>query len=230
MQSACINRGIVLQYKGQGKSKAKLEMKGVIAMADYYRVLGVEQNASAEEIKKAYRKLAKRYHPDTNGGDKAAEKKFIEVNEAYDTLGDAQKRKTYDEARANPFAKGDNARNGGGVHYETRSFSIDDILHDFFGGGGQSIHSLDVTLRHDIMPWEAALGGRIEVRNMDKTLSVKIPAGTTSGQRLRLKGQGLSDGKGRQGDLYIELTIQNPKRLTPEMKRLYEQLAAVTKK
>ncbi|MDR0897623.1 MAG: hypothetical protein LBN04_07180 [Oscillospiraceae bacterium] len=83
---------------------------------------------------------------------------------------------------------------------------------------------LDVQAQCDITPWMAALGGRIEVRVSDKTLSVKVPPGSRSGQKLRLKGQGLSDGKGRQGDLLIEMTIQNPKVITPEMKALYEKL------
>lgn len=72
----------------------------------------------------------------------------------------------------------------------------------------------------------AALGGRIEVKSNGKTYSVKVPAGSRSGQKLRLKGQGLTDGS-RTGDLYIELTIQNPKKMTPEMKNLYERMATM---
>ena len=71
---------------------------------DYYEVLGLQKGCSDDELKKAYRKLAKQYHPDANGGDKAAEQQFIKINQAYDTLGDEKKRKEYDEMRENPFA------------------------------------------------------------------------------------------------------------------------------
>src|SRR5262245_3214442 len=74
------------------------------APKDYYRMLGVTETASANEIKKAYRKLAKRYHPDVTGGDKAKEARFKEISEAYETLGDDKKRAAYDELRKNPFA------------------------------------------------------------------------------------------------------------------------------
>ncbi|MDR0929430.1 MAG: DnaJ domain-containing protein [Oscillospiraceae bacterium] len=201
-------------------------------MADHYRVLGVSKDASAEEIKKAFRKLAKKYHPDATGGDKTAEKKFIEVNAAYDVLGDAQKRKAYDEEQANPFRGGSYSSARGNPFAQggfQRGFNVEDIFGDFFSGrfGGEAAQPrqmLDIQAQCDITPWLAALGGRIDVRVSDKTLSVKVPPGSRSGQKLRLKGQGLSDGKGRQGDLLIELTIQNPKVLTPEMKALYEKL------
>lgn len=217
-------------------------------MADYYSVLGVKKDASTAEIKKAFRKLAKKYHPDATGGDKAAEQKFIEINEAYDTLGDDKKRKEYDELQANPFGgqrqytyAGGNPFGGqadpfagfsgfgggaGGSRQEYTSFNIDDILGDLFGGrtATKSRQNLDVTFKGDITPWMAALGGRVEVKSQGKTYSVKVPAGSRSGQKLRLRGQGLTDGE-RTGDIYIELTIQNPKTLTPEMRNLYERLA-----
>lgn len=215
-------------------------------MADYYSVLGVKKDASAAEIKKAFRKLAKQYHPDATGGDTGAEKRFIEINEAYDTLGDEKKRKEYDEIQANPFGGGGRSYTysgqgnpfagasdpfagfGGSTQYGHTSFNIDDILGDLFGGrtATQPRQQLDVTFKGDITPWMAALGGRIEVKSSGKTYSVKVPAGSRSGQKLRLKGQGLTDGK-RTGDLYIELTIQNPKKMTPEMKNLYERMATM---
>ena len=77
-----------------------------MAQPDHYKTLGVAEGASAEEIKKSYRKLAKRYHPDATGGDKAKESKFKEITEAYEVLSDEQKRKEYDEVRKNPFASG----------------------------------------------------------------------------------------------------------------------------
>ena len=189
-------------------------------MTDFYSVLGVAKDASAEQIKQAYRKLAKQYHPDATGGDKAAEQKFIEVNEAYDTLSDAEKRRAYDEAREA------RARPGPTIRYQQHTFDADalgDILGGIFGNM-RGRQSLDVLTRRDIAPWDAALGSRIDVRSMDKTLSVKIPPGAKSGQRLRLRGQGLSDGRGNAGDLIIELTIQNPAKLSAEMKNLYEKI------
>src|SRR5580698_5353215 len=79
--------------------------------ADYYKALGVSEKASADEIKKQYRKLAKQYHPDTTGGDKAKETRFKEISNAYDVLGDAKKKKLYDEIRAGGFRP---QRGGGG--------------------------------------------------------------------------------------------------------------------
>lgn len=210
-------------------------------MKDYYQVLGVKKDASAEDIKKAFRKLAKKYHPDATGGDKAAEARFIELNEAYETIGDAEKRKAYDAERANPLggrraprstaAYGDPFAgfSGGGTRTTYANLDVDDLLRDLFGGAETAAPraSLDVLMKRDILPWEAALGGRLDVRSADKTLSVKIPAGATSGQKLRLRGQGLSDGKGKTGDLVIELTIQNPRTITPEMKKLYEKIASL---
>ncbi len=217
-------------------------------MTDYYKVLGVPKTATADEIKKAYRKLAKQYHPDATGGNKAAEQQFIKINEAYDTLGNEKKRKEYDAARENPFAnggnpfsRGSNPFSGGGTsgQWTYRNINVDDLgdLGDLFGnlggmfgrgargfGGAQPQHSLDVEAKCEIPPWIAALGGKIDVRVSDKTLSVKVPMGARSGQKLRLRGQGLS-AQGRTGDLLIEIVIQNPKTLSPAQRELYERLA-----
>ncbi|MCL1795718.1 MAG: hypothetical protein FWG37_02385 [Clostridia bacterium] len=79
-------------------------------------------------------------------------------------------------------------------------------------------------MRCEIAPWDAALGGRVDIRSMGKTFSVKIPAGAKSGQRLRLRRQGISDGQGNAGDLVIELAIQNPTKLSAEILNLYEKM------
>jgi molecular chaperone DnaJ len=104
---------------------------------DYYKALGVEKKATAEEIKKAYRKLARRYHPDRNPDDKQAEERFKEISQAYDVLGDPEKRKQYDSG-SGPFATG--AGPGGGFggfgNFDFEGSSMGDILSNLFGGGG----------------------------------------------------------------------------------------------
>ncbi len=113
-----------------------------MATKDFYKTLGVTEKASAEELKKAYRKLAKKYHPDVTGGDKAKEAKFKEITEAYETLGDEKKRAQYDEMRSNPFAGGGFPGGGGrpgGAGYPGgggQGFDINDLFSQFGGRGG----------------------------------------------------------------------------------------------
>ncbi len=108
-----------------------------MAQQDLYKVLGVDRKASQDEIKKAYRKLARQYHPDRNPGDEVAEARFKEISAAYDVLGDTDKRKEYDRAGTNPFAGANpfgGGAGGGGGGFDAGSFS--DILSNLFGGGG----------------------------------------------------------------------------------------------
>src|SRR3954453_20726096 len=103
---------------------------------DLYKVLGVDKKASQDEIKKAYRKLARKYHPDTNK-DAGAEERFKEISHAYDVLGDADKRKQYDHSRLNPFASGNPfGGGGGGTGGGLDAGGLSDILTNLFGGGG----------------------------------------------------------------------------------------------
>src|SRR5271167_668596 len=103
---------------------------------DYYKTLGVDKKASAEEIKKAYRKLARQWHPDRNAGDAKAEARFKEISQAYDVLGDPDKRKHYD-AGSGPFAfGGSNAGTGGFAGFDFDPGAMGDILSNLFGGGG----------------------------------------------------------------------------------------------
>ena len=129
----------VVVYKGPGKVAVeqfdypKLELPD-----DVVKGLGVKKDASADEIKKAYRKLAKQYHPDTTGGDKAKEARFKDVQAAYDVLGDAKKKKLYDDIRAGGFARG---RGGPGAYTYTSQgggpgvFDLGDLFGQFFSGG-----------------------------------------------------------------------------------------------
>jgi molecular chaperone DnaJ len=108
------------------------------ARPDYYKALGVDKKASADEIKKAYRKLARRYHPDRNPDDKRAEERFKEISQAYDVLGDPEKRKQYDSGTG-PFATGGPGGGFGGFgNFDFDASSMGDILSNLFGGGGRA--------------------------------------------------------------------------------------------
>lgn len=110
---------------------------------DYYDVLGLSKGASADEIKKSYRKLARKYHPDVNPGDKSAEDKFKEISEAYGVLSDAEKKKQYDSLGHDAFKSGGHGYDFSGANYEDiknhfGGFDLGDIFGDIFGGGGAS--------------------------------------------------------------------------------------------
>ncbi|MBI5203573.1 MAG: DnaJ domain-containing protein, partial [Nitrospirae bacterium] len=104
------------------------------AVKDYYELLGVSKDASQDEIKKAYRKLARKYHPDLNPGDKASEQKFKEINEAYSILGDEKKKAEYDRFGKTPFEAGGPWFEGARPDFG-ESFEFGDIFSDFLGGG-----------------------------------------------------------------------------------------------
>lgn len=189
---------------------------------DYYQVLGLAPSATADEIKRTYKKLARKYHPDVSD-EPDAQRKFQEVSEAYEVLKDQEKRAEYDELyqyvnNPNQF------RRGGGQHFNFDSnFSaeagFEDLLRSIFGerrgfGGfesrgfaarGRDIrHTLPVTLE------EAYAGGsrqlRLATMTGDKVINVKIPKGVSRGQELRLKGQGEPGSSPEHaGDLYLEI-------------------------
>jgi curved DNA-binding protein len=332
---------------------------------DYYEVLGVGRGASTDEIKTAYRKLARKFHPDLNPGDKKAEEQFKELQEAYDVLSDAENRKLFDKYGENwkavkqgggpPPPGWEGARAGGprAAGFDFSGFDFGgatgaegfDIFEEMFGraggvrggrsrrrtrgedveaqleltleeahrgvkrtiqmqvgetcptckgtgvvkekevcqtcgGAGQvpktktievtipagvrdgstirlagqggagangsqpgdlylhirlrphpvfKVRGDDLDVEMPIAPWEAVLGGRVEVPTIDGQVEMTIPPGAQSGQKLRLRGQGLNKRKGSRGDEFVRLKIVVPKEITPEERRLYEELRSVSR-
>lgn len=301
---------------------------------DYYSVLGVGRSAGEAEIKSAYRKLALKHHPDRNQGNKAAENKFKEINEAYEVLSDPQKRKLYDQfgkegPRQGPqpgAQRGQRQHGPGGFQYHYQSgpgaqgadFSqfgdFSDFFKSMFGGGqgfdpftppqgrggrsdldmeaelqltvedlfrggekrlafsfrngrrtetrdlsvklpkglrdgatirlrGQGrdggdlylkirlapdprfeIDGDDLTAKVEVFPWDAALGGEIRVPAPGGPVTIKLPACTDSGRRLRIAGRGLPRKDGGHGDLYALVQLALPPRLTPQQLDLFRKL------
>lgn len=202
-------------------------------MKDLYQILGVKKGASAEEIKSAYRKLAKQLHPDLNPGNQEVEQRFKEVSQAYSILSDAEKRRRYDAGEIDAsgqetMRRGGFYRNhaGGGPgagkyeHFDFGGQEAEDIFSDLFGGfsrrgGGRRgarvrQRGTDISYSLRVGFTDAALGARKRVQLSDgKTLDVNIPAGTADGQTLRLKGQGMQGfGGGEAGDALIKIEVE----------------------
>jgi DnaJ-class molecular chaperone len=188
---------------------------------DYYAVLGVPKTASEDEIKKAYRKLARQYHPDTNPNNSAAEQKFKEVTDAYDVLSDADKRRQYDQLRESPFGRmggGAGRPNpAGGFEFNMGDLGgfggIEDILGSFFGGHARPERAMkgeDAEVETYISLKQALDGAQIEVPSArtNSRLKVRIPAGTYEGARIRVSGEGKPGYQ--SGDLYVTVHISLP--------------------
>jgi curved DNA-binding protein len=183
-------------------------------LRNYYTILGISREASSEEIKKTFRRLARQYHPDVNPGDKGAEEKFKDINEAYDILSDENKRAEYDrqkfgkqKRKIDRFNAGNRNSNGGNNGYrqnfESWKFS------DFNSRTTKTAKVVTPSPRQDVearltLPLEKAYrGGRERIRLEDgRSLEVDMPPGMNDGQKIRLKGQGLNG-----GDLYLKITI-----------------------
>ena len=206
-----------------------------MADLDYYKVLGVSKSASKDEIRKAYRKLARENHPDAKPNDKAAAERFKQIQEAYDVLNDETKRPQYDRfgsnyqqagragAGANPFG------GGGGGGFGAGPIDLGDLFgqgvdfSEFFGGaapgGSRGKGKRPAARGEDVratvsVPFETAVsGGAVDVR-IDRhgsidTLTVKVPPGVNSGQVVRLSGQGTPSPRGgAAGDLFLTIEIQ----------------------
>jgi curved DNA-binding protein len=299
---------------------------------DYYAILGVGKTATQEEVQRAYRKLARKYHPDINK-ESSAEEKFKQINEAYEVLGDPEKRARYDQlgsgwdgqfanqgyqgddtvrfhySSADPGQFSDFFQNlfgggwsfgeetefrGGGTrrrrgrdhesaivitladayHGARKNIELEKVEADSSGrpirsrrsydvtippgvtdgslirlagqggsgsGGGEpgdlflrvsiqpdsrfSLNGHDLATTVDITPWEAALGAKVLVPTVDGKINLTVPAGTQSGQTLRVRGKGMPISAGRHGDLLVQLRIVVPKQLSAGERHLFEELA-----
>ena len=202
---------------------------------DYYKILGVERKASADEVKKAYRKLAVKYHPDKNPNNKAAEEKFKEMNEAYEVLGNEEKRKKYDELGENwnhyqqqggkegnfDWSKWQNTGGGGRKTYTSgedmfgNEGDFSDFFANVFGDGGRSTRSKQPRKGND---YEAELSISLEegysgtTRQLEtdgEKLQIKIKPGVKEGQILRLRGKGGHGlNNGPRGDIFIRIHLE----------------------
>lgn len=193
-------------------------------MKDPYKILGVSKDATDEEIKKAYRTLAKKYHPDLNPDKKEAELKFKEVSLAFKQIENKEAREKfeqgiYDEqfsgsaARGGPFYS--DFQDGGGRYTYSFDGNPEDLFSSFFSGfkggaGGIDIPGQDHLYKMEIDLRDAVLGKEQEIVFADgKRLKVRIPAGISSGEKLRFKNQGgPGTGKGKAGDAYVEIVIR----------------------
>lgn len=212
-------------------------------MKDYYKILGVTSKASDDEIKKTFRKLARQYHPDANPGNKTAEAKFKELSEAYETIGDTEKRKQYDAMRANPFAGaagpggfGRQAGHGGGFGGAGGAGNFngfDDILGTLFrqagasqAGRGPKGHDVEVEAEVSLEDVVQGTTVTLSVSQPDgsaKRLKVSIPAGVATGAKVRVAGEGEPGASGR-GDLLVKVKVRPHARFTREGDDLHVDL------
>ncbi|MDJ0924246.1 MAG: DnaJ C-terminal domain-containing protein [Acidimicrobiia bacterium] len=184
---------------------------------DYYAILGVDSNASSKDIKQAYRKLAQKYHPDTNKGDPVAENRFKEVNEAYEVIGDPETRKEYDHARqmgyfvggpggAQQYVRVEDLMGGG----RGSPFDLLGGLGDLFGRQGvvRARDGDDLSAEMHLSFHDAISGTTRQITVSGQTVKVKIPKGVADGARIRVRGKG---GPGRNGgaagDLYVTVHV-----------------------
>ena len=195
---------------------------------DYYKILGVAKTASEKEIKAAFRKLARKHHPDVNPGNKDAEARFKEINEANEVLGDKEKRKRYDELGANWDAFGRQAPPGrpwpgGGVRVDFEDLGgaggFSDFFRTFFSGGGgfggfgggeeAFAPASDAEGEVDLTLAEVFRGTtrEVSVGGTRRRVEVKIPAGVRDGSRVRVAGEGGRGAGGRRGDLYLRVRV-----------------------
>lgn len=190
---------------------------------DYYETLGVTKDATKKDVRKAYLKLAKKYHPDVNP-DKNAEQQFKEVQEAYEVLHDEEKRKKYDQLGENGYRYEDNEQQAShpfrgndndfsdffnqwfGARSNGAAFNEEDL---FTNGARRPLVQLDEEANLYITLEDALQGAEMQINIDGRTLKIKIPKAVFNGQKIRLKGQSKrSNHNGKRGDLYINLLLK----------------------
>jgi DnaJ-class molecular chaperone len=199
-------------------------------MKDYYKILGVEKNANSDQIKRAYRSLALKYHPDR--GEEASEEKFKEINEAYQVLGDEAKKRQYDQYGSAGPNMGGGGFNAGGFqgapgfdfHFDGMG-DISDIFESFFGGGANfraqaARRARNITLMLTVSFEEMLTGASKEItyaritdaqaaKRANEHLTIEIPSGIEDGTTLKLTGKGHLGAQGEEaGDLYVQVRIK----------------------
>ena len=171
---------------------------------DYYQILGVSPQASADEIKKAYRQLARTLHPDANPGNKEAEAKFKEITEAYDVLGDSKKRQQYDRLKS--------TSNFSGFEGDFSDFNGDIFSNIFEEIFSNSLRNFDLDVECKLTFKESIEGKTVKIRLEDDEISINIPAGVEDGQVLKVPNKGKFDPRrNRYGNLMIHLKVKQHK-------------------
>ena len=202
---------------------------------NYYKILDLETNhVSIEEIKNAYRQAAKKYHPDLNVGDKLAEERIKDINEAYKTLSVPASKRKYDRIWNSKFAKGQKAFSGKGKKGAILNMFIGDLKGNVTDvdkkAKGQPIKGENIETEISTTIEEAFYGTdkKISLRTNDgkiKTISVKIPEGILNGEKVRLIGQGKQgENGGKNGDLYLKINIENDSKFKLQGYDLYTDL------
>lgn len=204
---------------------------------DYYDILGVSKSASADEIKRAYRKKAHQHHPDKGG----ESEKFKEINEAYQVLGDERKRSAYDQFGHAGVNNGGPGQGGGFEGFSGQGSGWEDIFSGQHSGGGFSFNFgggglgdifgdmfenafSTVQAQVEIPLTTALLGGKINLSTSNgERIELDIPPATADGTTFRIKGKGGQTKRGR-GDLHLTVKIRYPRRLSREQKRIIEEL------
>ncbi len=218
-----------------------------MAFIDYYKILGVDKNIPQADVKKAYLKRAKQFHPDLHPDDPKAKAKFQALNEAYEVIGDPEKRKKYDQygeqwRQADAFQSGGpfGQSGGGGSPFEGFDFNVfsgggggfSSFFEQIFGrsGRGQSRasrqeHSGEMNATIDIDLYTALLGGDIVFTlSTGAKIKLKVKPETQNGTKVRLRGKGFDRGNGTYGDLIITYRVKLPTHLTERQRQLIREL------